>query len=399
MMKKTRVHSLLFAFTVFGVLNIPSLKLLYYSESINIVILFLVWILGLLREYRTYEIRIVLSKFQKRFLNVFILLWTILFTVSMFNSPVSFDLRYFVKYIVVILMPVGVMLFLREEDVPLILYFQIFWGFLLAILRLTSSIQLDRSLGLHYLTLGMPIASGAICSLIFLLFEFKNKSYLFSIYLILSIITSMSALSTLEGRAPVLLIFITTFAVIFINFLLDKNFKSKIKRITLSFILMYIIISFFISNASDYWVSRVMRMLTNFQSEPRYYVYMLAFEVIKGKPFGIGLTGFINYGVNYPHNIILETVVSGGVITLFPIFLLLSIYIKSFVRLTKERSYYISIAALSLFYFLMWNSSFDLSGSYIPFTGMSIAICLAGQAEFKQADERKCTKIPIVSSR
>lgn len=381
---RSRIYSLLFALAIFAVLNIPSLKLLYYSENINIVVLFSIWILGLLREYdRRYGVKIVLSKFQKKILGLFILLWIVLFTVSMFNLPISFDWRYFAKYIGVILIVVGVILFLKEEDILLILYCQIFWGLLLATLRLTNSIQLYKNLGLHYLTLGMPIASGIVCSLNFLLFEFKNKSYLFSIYLILSVIISILALSTLAGRAPFLLIFITTSIVVFFNVLLDKNFKSKIKKITLSFILMYTVISIFISNASDYWISRLMRMLTNFQSEPRYYIYMLAFDIIKENPFGIGLTGFINYGVNYPHNIILEIIVSGGIIALFPVILLLRIYIESFIILMKKGFYYMNVAALSLFYFLMWNSSFDLSGSYIPFTAMSLAIYLAGQIKCK----------------
>lgn len=370
-MNKKNFLSIIISFFVFATLNIPSLKIIYSSEIVNISIVFGLWIFGLVRIILLKNSVIRLTVQMRKFILFFILMWWTILLVTLINSYSSFDFQTLIRCLVAMLYVLGACIFIEYSDVKKVLRMQIVWSLLLSIVQLTVGIKLNISLGQHYLTLGMPIAAGVISSF-FLLF-YVEKSKFVKIFLVISLISSLLALTSLSGRSPVILAVLVPILFLIIIFIRENNFKNKIKMIIL-FVTMTPLFSVIIyKNISDKWLLRFQK-LSNPEDEPRDLIYKESLNIIKNNIFGTGINSSKVFGIYYPHNIFLEVTISGGIIALI-VFLCIAVQLLSkAIESTKMKSISVCCGALAVFFFLTWNISFDLTTSYIPFVSILLLI-------------------------
>jgi hypothetical protein len=383
-MRKRKYYSLLFSLGLFLTLNVPSVKIFYSSEIINIFAFFMVWFIGLTRTIILDKGIIKFYEHKKIVLFLFLLMWYIIFIVTILKVPNNMSFRFYSEYFIVILFFVGVLLFTKEEDISNVIYIQIFWAVVLSILTVTIGINLDRSLGQHYLTLGVPIGAGIVSSLSVILL--KDKKFSFNVWVILALIVSIIAISSLRGRSPLILSFIVPMIIGLLTLIFEKKLKLKIKNGIL-YSIFFIIISWFVyNNLSDVLLRRIINLQNFLETEERFRVYSISLDIIKNNPLGIGLKNSVNYGIVYPHNIFLEIFISGGIgaMVMF-IFVIISVA-RNVLHSIKQQSYSICALSIFLFYFFTWNVSFDLSSSYIPFT--ALAIMIASVSRYRIGDEK-----------
>lgn len=371
-MRNRKVYSLLFSLGLFLTLNVPSVKIFYSSEIVNLLAFFMVWIIGVIRIIALDKGTIILYKNKRIVLYLFLLMWFIIFIVTLLNSPFNMSFRNYSKYFIVILLFVGALIFTKKEDIPKVIYLQIFWATLLSILRLIVGINLDASMGQHYLTLGVPIGAGVVSSISYIVY--KDKKININIIVIPVLVITIVGVSSLRGRAPVLLSFIVPTLIAFLTLFYEKNISLKIKNSFIYIILLVIIGWVLYNNLSDVWINRLYSLKNFSESESRFRVYSTSLDIIKSNPFGIGLINTVKYGIGYPHNIFLEIFISGGIGAIFMFVFVIISAARSGLQSIKQRSYSICALSIFLFYFFTWNLSFDLSGSYIPFTALAIMI-------------------------
>lgn len=362
--------SLLLAIFVFLIINMPSVKLIYSSAAINVIALFGLWLIGAIRLYLNDYHRIQISHYNFYFLLNFVLLWLLILWVTWLINPVSFGVRNVIQYFSVILFTVGIILFVRKEDLKYIFHLQLLWGSLISYLEITGNLNKDLSLGQNYLTTGVAIAM-TIVMIVGYLFS-KESSNKYKLLLIIVLIFLFNGLTSLSGRAPILLAVIVPVIILFMSMLFQKN-KLKKNVFLVFFPLIAIIIVYVVfQNLPESTVDRILRMFVSIQQEPRYELYTESIKIISENPLGIGLTGQLQYDINYPHNLFLEIMMAGGIIAIIPLLSLLLILLRNMIKTFKVMDNSIIWMSMLLYIFLTWNISFDLSSSYMFFSSMSL---------------------------
>lgn len=153
----TNLIDLFVAMTGFAIINIPSIKIFYSSELLNISLLMSIFILGLLRN----GYKIPLSKSKINFLKIWSIFWILFLCYTPFG--LYKDIITIIRYLSTYLYIVGLILFIDNKHLPSIISAQIIWGTLISFSSFYGLISLDRSLGQHYLTLGVPISASLCC--------------------------------------------------------------------------------------------------------------------------------------------------------------------------------------------------------------------------------------------
>lgn len=368
---KKKIFSIIYSLFIFLVLNIPSVKIIYSSEIINIFALVCLFGVGLLRVVFIDDYKILYTKRTIKFLILFLAMWIIIMILTLFNGSINLSLRNLLRYIVLISYVITVTLFTKYEDYKYIVILQSVWAGILSIMNFGGLIRLSRSLGQHYLTLGMPIGAGVVCMIGLLILD--RGKLIKKVHWIFILGISLITLGSLRGRAPLLLSIIVPIISTLIMSFSEKGIINKIKIILPTTIALGLLGYFTYQNLSKVWIERFMDLFL-FQESSRYYIYKTSIELFKNNPLGKGLISFDKYGFPYPHNIFLEIAITGGIIA-FTIFIIISfIFGANIISKIKSKSYGTIVASLSLFFFLTWNISFNLSSSYIPFVGIALVM-------------------------
>lgn len=367
---KKLILNLTFSFFVFLTLNLPSIKLIYSTSIFNIIAFLGIFIFGYIRNEVLQLDYPFLSHRQLRYVSHFMLLWTLMFMLTWLNGNIS--INHFFQYISVSLFTYGILLYVKKKDYKYIFFFQILWGTSLAYVEATIGIVKNTSLGQHYLTSGVAIAS-TIVIVMGILFS-KEINIFMKTIMVPILVVLISGIMSLSGRAPILLSVIVPVTIMGLMVIFEKNKKKKF--IMLSAILFFLIISFtvLVNNLPQNTINRLVRVFTEFENEPRYNNYTNSLRLIRENPLGIGLRGYVNYGLNYPHNIFLEVILSGGIFALIPFVLLLKTIGESIVYTVKRKGNGVMYVSLCMYLFMTWNFSFDLSSSYMLFTSMTLLL-------------------------
>lgn len=367
---KKLILNLTFSFFVFLTLNLPSIKLIYSSSIFNVIAFLGIFIFGYIRNEIYQHDRPFISHRQLRYVCHFMLLWTMMFLLTWFNGNIS--INYFFQYISISLFTYGILVFVKKRDYKYIFIFQILWGTSLAYVEATIGIVKNTSLGQHYLTSGVAIAS-TIVIVMGILFS-KEINNLIKAIMAPILVVLISGITSLSGRAPILLSFIVPATIMGLMVIFEKNKKKKV--LMMSAIFFFLTISFIVlaNILPQNTINRLLRVFTEFENEPRYNNYTNSLRLIIENPLGIGLRGYVNYGLNYPHNIFLEVILSGGVFALIPFILLLKTIGESIVYTVKNKGNGIIYVALCLYLFMTWNFSFDLTSSYMLFASMTLLL-------------------------
>lgn len=361
---------ILIAFCAFIIINAPSVKLVYSSEFINIIPTAFVWVLGLFRIAIFNNEIIKVGKFRKWFLLLLTFLWIILFISGLFGVESNVDFRNVTQYFGVYVTVLGLLLFLNHKDIVYIIRFQVIWALLLALIQMLVGVELSADKGQHYLTLGVPLASGLVCAISMV--YVNQKVILKSIYLICSSVIIVG-LTTLNGRGPIIL---STITIVFFWILLTLNsysFKQALKKVIGFLVIGSVVVFIFLNNISERWIDRFKRLM-NPDDEPRSYIYGRTIDLIMQKPYGYGLNAHETLIGRYPHNIFLELFLSSGAISVGFFLAILVIFGVCLKKSIQSRSYLLPFAMLATYLFFTWNISFDLASSYIPFGAIAVTI-------------------------
>ncbi|MCR6108132.1 O-antigen ligase family protein [Salipaludibacillus agaradhaerens] len=367
--KMERTYGCLFPCAIFIVLNIPSIKIIHSSEIINMAAISLVWGVGLLRVIFRRKSQLKLSKYRLIFLFLFSCMWMVLLLFTIFHNSPGFSMRNLFQFTVTYLLVVGALIFVEKKDLKQVLYLQVLWSTALSIGNYFELISLERDLGQHYLTLGMPIAAGlivTICLIIFMHNHLKSR-LLFLILLLIQLI----GVTSLNGRAPVLLSIIVPSILLILTLMVERNITKKVKLLFAILIVIPMLVLIIFNNLSE---TLTRRLEGGIQDEDRSRLLNDALNLFTDNILGYGINGTVNVGIDYPHNIFLEVALAGGIIALLFFILLCLFVLQALFKSVKLKSYYIGIGALATFFFLTWNISFNLSAAYVPFTALAVLI-------------------------
>jgi O-antigen ligase len=125
---------------------------------------------------------------------------------------------------------------------------------------------------------------------------------------------------------------------------------------------------------SDNFLDRYHRLFYNAEQEARTQLYFEALEFIKNNILGYGLNSSFSLIGYYPHNIFLEIMLSCGIIGFIIFLIILAIYFYKFKLAILDRFYSLPLCMMSLYIFLLWNISYDLSRSYVPLGIIAVVI-------------------------
>lgn len=363
----TQILAGLMAIFIFIALNIPSLKLIYSSMLINVIALLGIWGVGILRFFiNPQKYNLTISKDNIKYLVLFIIFWTILFLLTFLNAVGTLSISNLIEYISIILLTLGSILFVLRTDLKYILYLQLIWGLILSLLEFFIGIPKNEALGQHYLTSGVPIGLSIVMAFGYLYTHKTDKRKIITMFLCLVIY--LLGITSLPGRAPILLSIIIPTSVILISLIITRNnFKNLLvvfgSVVSIVVFLREIIVNFI----SDYTIYRFMNLFESYQDEPRYGIYKEAWQIFLENPFGLGLKGYSLNTAIYPHNIILETLLSGGLLAMIPLVIIIVTLFVKIIKDIREEKVGLVFGLGFLFIFFTWNISFELTSSYMLF--------------------------------
>jgi hypothetical protein len=379
------IMTLIVSVLAFLIINTPSIKIIYRSELINIAAVCCLWGAGLYKLLVMSDGRVMFGKLRAWFILLFASLWVLLFLYGSLAPESEASLRLFLQYAGVFGAVIGLLLFVtRSEEIRMFLLWQIVWAVLLAIVQLTVGIELDRAENQHYLTLGVPLAAGLVSIFGYILLA---ERIAVKVILLAPAAVITMGLATLFGRAPIL--FSTGTIIVFWLMVIWRN-GSLYKKIAQLVLLLgtgtvvYLILK---QNVSDYWLYRFEK-LQNVGEESRMTIYRTAFEMIEKNPFGYGMNASDAYIGIYPHNILLETMISGGIGSLMLLIGLIAMFLYVIGRSVKTRTYLMPCCMLATYLLLTWNVSFNLTGAYTPIGAIALSIVAWELLEREQGGKR-----------
>lgn len=363
-------------FWAFFILNLPSIKLLYSSEIVNILA-----IIALGFTYFLNSSKILIGKTRITCFAIFTLFWMILLVYGFVGSDAVVNNLVLLRYASAYFTIIGLIFFIKEKDLPKIIFWQITWGTILSIYQINYGFNFDKLEGIHYNTVAIPM-TGSLLIILGLIFFTKNivrkKNDKFILWTCL--LLNVLSITTLEGRGP--LIFSLLVLIVFVLYKVNWGFffkgrnSLKILRVVLiTFILVYIGFINLQTKLSEWGLERYYRLFYNIQQEPRIQLYQGAIRAIIENPLGYGLNAAEQLIGFYPHNIFLEILISAGIIGLIPFLILVALYIHKMKNTVKKSSYHVPFAMMSLYLFFTWNISFELASSYMCIGSMVIVIC------------------------
>ncbi|MED4170868.1 O-antigen ligase family protein [Halalkalibacterium halodurans] len=379
-MKVNTISSFLFAFSVAILINAPSIKVIFYStEIVNILGTFLIIMVGILRSLKKSTINVNLNIILAAI--SITLLWGFLL-ISSFWSPEVVESKSIFQYLAVFVASLTMLLLSNKSDIKYYLTLQVVWSLFVALMHLTVGIQTDSSQGEHYLTIGLPIGIGLVISTGYIVKRINVKDSNYHVLQIVIFIMLLIGLITLRGRSPVIMSIITIYF-----FWVMLILKSRRKIIKNSFILttitgigLFIVAKF----SSDIWLDRLMRFSDSSYEEPRIEIYQRTIKLISENILGYGLNSYSSITMgNYPHNIFLEITFYSGLIGLTFFSFFIWIFIKSVLKAITSRNFeLITISMVAVYVLLIWNVSYSLSSTYVPFVALCFAVSTINKLDF-----------------
>lgn len=361
------------SFSIFFLLSIPSIKLIYSSSIINFIPFFILAVCFLIKK------SINVTNFKKKL----ILYWSI-FTFFIFfffiNGLYLDSLETIIKYLFLYFSVLLIIITVSYKHLVCVNLYLIIWGVFLSIWQIVSGIPTQSELGQHYLTVSLPIGVALSNSLVVLIYgQNINKTKRF-IYLLLTLVTFFS-LTTLLSRSAIIfpIVILLLCSILILLFSKRSGFFKRVFYILFLLVLFQTSYTYLIESVEFRQMNRLISTLGSPEKEYRIdRLYEPAINFIQNSPI-------IGYGTNsskfllgyYPHNIFLEVLLTGGVflLSIFLIFIFKFIYyfFKTIIYL-RENVILLGFSSSALFFLLQWNTSFDLTVSYIPLGAMFIFI-------------------------
>jgi len=254
----------------------------------------------------------------------------------------------------------------------------VYWAIFLVLFQLTIGFSLDRSKGQNYLTYGLPVGAGLSVLLIGLLRAKgwkERKQYLLPCFLFLF------ALLFSRGRASLIYPILISIVYLFISTFFGKG--KRWKKIVALIIFCGLLTGFYFALTSlpidSALLARLSATTDEDREEPRFVIWAEVWDLISRNFFGYGVDSYEKLlAGSYPHNLYLETFLSFGLVGLVILVIITVMLGLSIVKLIRlEDPSLLKLGFLSLYFLLCWNTSFDLSTSYIPLSTVVVTIAKA----------------------
>jgi len=367
---RRKLSNITHAVSIFWLLSIPSIKIVYSSIFINLIPVVLLSILALRRSY-------ILKPYKIKTIRIWFIfsIFTIFFLIYGLNLISFVDLF---GYLFLLISVFLVLIIWDSKYLKLLNLLIISWGLFLSIWQIFYGVGLDSSLGQHYLTLSLPIAAALTGVFVKLLFFDKN-SFSDKIILVNCLIIYLIAIASLFSRSAVIYpIFIALF--FFAIYVINNSLCSSLKWILIVASVIILISYFYDGNIqNDFRQMNRLELLIDNPGERsgRSIFWENSLNHFLENPlFGSGLNSYEVIHGFYPHNIFLEIIDSGGLLFLTIFLVIIFRYLKAITGLFKLKEYkhYFVFSGISLYFFLQWNSSFNLTTAYIPITAIFIII-------------------------
>jgi hypothetical protein len=375
---------LLIALFAFIAINAPSIKLIYSSELINIAAVACLWGLGFMKTAVFGDGRLEVGKLKGMFLLLFTAMWVLLLFYAAVGPYSYVGLKLLLQYLGVYAAVVGLLIILTHPtETQAFLALQMAWAVALAAVQLTVGVTLSHRQ--HYLTLGVPLAAGLVTLFGVFLAARSGWARLLSIP---PAVVVVLALTTLLGRSPILFSSATIALYWLFVILTGGSWKTRLRQLLLFAAVGAGTAAVIVNNVSDHWMSRL-RGLENVEEEPRTVIYEQAFDLINENPLGYGLNSAdLLIGI-YPHNIFLETLLSGGIGTFAALTMLIGLFAAVVLHGVRLQRRLLPYCMLASYFLLTWNVSFELSNAFTPLGAM--AICLAAHEAMSRAPDPAVT--------
>jgi len=326
--KTHRAYHSMMGLTVFLIINLPSIKLFLGPRPIINVTVLMLLLTGVgihISQHRPLSIPKTGSILLGGLISIFglslfaTILETILDTRIITSDLLNdvFGLTYIILIIVAVLIAANV------QVTKYYLRFQVGWGLLIAIFYRIGYIQPSIELLQHYNTVTLPIALSILITLAYLLVS-KRQKELYSHKLGIStaaLIIELLVLLSLAGRSPFFFIPpIVLFVLIFSDlhkFSLYILLKKFIQMLVIFSLLAWSIIKsieLFNISINSFLLYRYETLITaGFANEGRLLFIIPVIQRILENPLGYGFGSYSQIiGGNYPHNLILEVLFTGG---------------------------------------------------------------------------------------
>lgn len=354
---------------VFLLLALPGIKFFIFSSAVNLLVVLLLFIIifinaSALRVNRTQLVLIFLfSSFM----------FAIFFSGLFYDF--SLDLVGALRYVSLLLSIIFVVALAPVVELKLFNMLLISWSTLLCFLYWTGLIQPTGAGELSYLILSMQLGIGYVAALGVV--TFSNKlgvlRFLLPIFLLVTILT-------LPGRMSIILCLLMTIITLF-NYIKMNIKQRKGFTIAFLFVLLFLLAIYLYPILvkyvlSDYFLYKMTLMFEG--GDGRASTYLKTVQLIMDNPFGSGLQSYNSLLGYYPHNIILEAALNAGALALIPLFTIMAVFFYGagkFIFSTdlNEKNIY-SIVLVALYLFLSWNTSNNITSSYVPFTAIVLSI-------------------------
>jgi len=371
-LKPSKLDQITATLAMFILVSSPSVKVFYSSTLINISAL----VLLLFVYFRNMQ-EVVALRFNRKIFSYYLISVLLFFSYLLFGKNSLQDFEGIFRYIYLL-----TSLYLVASLDKYILHKQLIWGIvawglLIGVLKLVNLLNYSGA-GQTYLTVGLPMGAGLTGAL--MTFAYTKESVLSRRRLLslVAIIVIMSALLISRGRSNILypaVVFIITLGC---NFFFNKKERLKYAVIMIFTAIMTIFsLGALMSNNEYKSINRLTESVGNVEEEARYAKWVRSIQLISENPFGYGVDSCYELIGNYPHNIFIEITLSFGVI----IFILFLVFVTGFFRAFTNvfskiplEPGLITVGAIAIYFFLSWNTSFDLGTAYIPLSLMLLFI-------------------------
>jgi O-antigen ligase len=264
----------------------------------------------------------------------------------------------------------------KISDIKVFVKLQVVWGATVAIAFLIGWIQYES--GQHYNTVSLPIG---LSSVIVILYGIDGKSRSISkrVSLFTIFIINFVGLVNLYGRSPFIFVVLI---ILLISILRRRTVTKRIMEVVRGTVILgglvgigIFIIEYLNITYSKLLIDRLFRLIEDPSSESRINWYLEALKMIGENPLGSGFDAYSHVtGHIYPHNLILEVAVSGGILAgILMLFVFTYTGYKYFYLYHNSNIRCIlHMSGCFLYLLLTFMVSYSISGAYMLFSAIAL---------------------------
>ncbi|PML75584.1 hypothetical protein [Enterovibrio norvegicus] len=364
-LKRVNVSDFFISFSAFLTLNLPTVKYFVKLEAFNVIPVLILMFVALIKG----KVKIKYGR-SLGLITLILVFFVSLLIYGIFSNK-SFDLFYLTKYLVIVLNCVLVYFLFNKYCLEVFLKLNLYWGAGLALLYQLSMIDMNV---INYLQLGHPVAASLIISIISLI-NFRSIRPFNITSSILIILVTMLCLLGLYGRSPLLFpIFVVVSYILAAAFRKNPLIGGGVSFFVLVFTVY--IAEFLLDNLPPQIQYRLMDIDQNFAEEPRIITWLDAISHISINPFGYGPEASLHLLGYVPHNFLIESGISLGIIGMFLVLIIYAIILFSInISFAQETSHKV-IACITLYYFFRYQIGGAIGSSYdLLILALVLVIC------------------------